>query len=96
MNPSNLSYRIVADRHEIWIGKKEVKLAPKEFILLSALHASQKTMTRQELASIIWPGKKPPKCTRTIDQHLARIRRKMWPGVVLTVPTVGYKIGITA
>ena len=91
--PSKKPYTINPERHEVWIGTKEVKLAPKEFDLLVALDSTRVTMTRDELGSILWPGKKPPKCFRTVDQHLARLRRKMRPvNVVSTVTNRGYKI----
>ncbi len=86
------SFRIVADRHEVYVGTREVKLAPKEWDILALLKANPKTHSREEIIDAIWPDGTIDE-SRTVDQHVARLRRKMRPVIaVITVATKGYKI----
>ena len=74
---------------------REVRLAPKEWDLLMVLTKSPKgnTMSRTDIAKTLWKGRNRPKDARTVDQHVARLRYKLRPAlVILTVPTRGYKI----
>lgn len=88
------SYRINRERHEVYVGKSEVVLAPKERDILITLADSGKTMSREELTAVVW-GEKVPSDPRLIDAHIARLRRKMKPATaILTVFGKGYKIAL--
>lgn len=92
-----MNIKIDAERREVYAGKKEVFLAPKEFSILSILaQADGRVISREELIEKIWSNKNPPADSRTIDQHVARLRRKLeiWPTPVVTVPSFGYKLKI--
>ena len=84
------------ERHEILVRGKVAYLAPKEFAILKLLiEANGKVLSRDRLLELIWGHEKDMEIdTRTVDQHIARLRRKL--GVeserVTTVPNFGYQI----
>jgi DNA-binding response OmpR family regulator len=72
----------------------EVALTPKEFDLLVCLADDPGTVvTRQQLLEEVWdPHWYGP--TRTIDVHVASIRKKLGdPSWVETVRGVGFRLG---
>jgi len=81
-------------RYRVHVGKKEVFLAPKEIDLLFALmDADGKPVSRKDLAAKLyepdWAGAIDH---RAIDQHIARLRRKIKPvSAVRTVVGRGYQ-----
>jgi len=84
------------ERHEILVRGKMAYLAPKEFAILKLLiEANGKVLSRDQLLEMIWGHDKDMEIdTRTVDQHIARLRRKL--GVesarITTVPNFGYQI----
>jgi DNA-binding response OmpR family regulator len=74
-----------------------IDLAPKEFDLLIALADRRGAIaTRLELMRNVW-GWSDAVITRTIDTHIAELRRKLEddpakPRLILTVRKVGYRI----
>ncbi len=91
--PSKPSYTIKAERHEVWKDGREVRLAPKEWTLLTALHDDGGTLSRDAIRDILWPDTDGPKDSRTIDQHIARLRSKLgWDAIVTVTGGRGYKI----
>jgi DNA-binding response OmpR family regulator len=74
-----------------------VELAPKEFDLLLALLARRnRVVSRLELMRDVW-GYADSVVTRTIDTHIAELRRKLEddpadPKHILTVRKVGYRL----
>jgi DNA-binding response OmpR family regulator len=74
-----------------------VELAPKEFDLLVALMDRRGAIaTRLELMRNVW-GWSDAVITRTIDTHVAELRRKLEddparPRLILTVRKVGYRM----
>ncbi|HJW96021.1 MAG TPA: response regulator transcription factor [Thermoanaerobaculia bacterium] len=74
-----------------------VELAPKEFDLLIALADRRGAIaTRLELMRNVW-GWSDAVITRTIDTHIAELRRKLEddparPRLILTVRKVGYRL----
>lgn len=75
----------------------EIELAPKEFDLLVALHRrSGKAISRQDLLQEVW-GHRGTVVTRTVDTHIAELRRKLEPDPnqpqhILTVRKYGYRL----
>jgi DNA-binding response OmpR family regulator len=75
----------------------EVSLAPKEFDLLWALvEANGAAVSRDQLMEQVW-GYGADVLSRTIDTHVAELRRKLEPGVdgprhILTVRKIGYRL----
>ncbi len=83
--------RIDEARNEVFIGKKEVKLAPKEFAILCELKNSGVTLNREALIERIWTSDGFGNDTRTVDQHISRLRRKIGRGIIATVSSIGYR-----
>jgi len=81
----------------VTVDREPVELAPKEFDLLVALldrrgHA----VSREELLRDVW-GRTSAEPTRTVDTHIAELRRKLEPlpsapRHILTVRKVGYRL----
>ncbi|HSP15860.1 MAG TPA: helix-turn-helix domain-containing protein [Thermoanaerobaculia bacterium] len=78
-------------------GGDPVELAPKEFDLLVALLTRRNAVvSRLELIKDVW-GYADSVITRTIDTHIAELRRKLEddpssPRHILTVRKVGYRL----
>lgn len=82
-------------RYTVQIKGKPVALSSKEFEFLKILiQAKGKALTRDQLLEQVW-GHDPSLeiDTRTIDQHIARLRDKLGPESkrVITVKNVGYR-----
>lgn len=76
-------------RHEVYVNKKRIFPTLKEFGLLVAIRdADGVVLTRQHLAKAIWKKKID---NRTIDQHVARLRKKIGKDRIETVAGIGYK-----
>jgi len=78
-------------------GGVETPLAPKEFELLWALiEANGAALSRDRLMERVW-GYGADVLSRTVDTHIAELRRKLDPGEegpvhILTVRKVGYRL----
>jgi len=82
-------------RYTVAVKGKPVALSSKEFEFLKILvSADGKALTRDQLLEQVW-GHDPAFeiDTRTIDQHIARLRDKLGPESkrVITVKNVGYR-----
>lgn len=82
-------------RYTVEIKGKPVNLSSKEFEFLKILmQADGKALTRDQLLERVW-GHEPSMDidTRTIDQHIARLRDKLGPEAhrIITVKNVGYR-----
>ena len=79
-------------RYEVRVDRKEVSLAAKEWDILLLLKSTNVVMTRREIFDTVWPkGSTLDYDSRTVDQHICRLRRKMWNSIIKTVPNRGYK-----
>jgi DNA-binding response OmpR family regulator len=71
-------------------------LSPREFAILGCLIAAQgEVVTREQLLHQVWGYRRPP-FTRTVDMHIAKLRRKIEPSagapeLIVTIHGVGYK-----
>src|ERR1700758_5368792 len=67
------------ERHETTVKGHVVYLAPKEFAILKLLiEANGKVLSREQLLRLIWGHDEDVEIdTRTVDQHIARLRRKL-------------------
>jgi DNA-binding response OmpR family regulator len=83
------------ERHEVTVRDKLAYLAPKEFVMLKLLiEANGKVLSRDQLLRLVWGHDEDIEIeTRTVDQHIARLRRKLGPEAdrVQTVPNFGYQ-----
>ena len=78
-------------RHEVSFGGVPVALTPKEYDLLVCLALDAGAVkTREQLMREVWDehwwGS-----TKTLDVHVASLRRKLSPEVIETVRSVGYR-----
>jgi DNA-binding response OmpR family regulator len=84
------------ERWEARVKGKPVELTTKEFEFLKLLlEAGGKVMTRDAILEKVWGYDQSLEIdTRTVDQHVARLREKLGPesGRVATVKNVGYRI----
>ena len=81
------------EAREASVAGKPVELTSKEFDLLAILlgHPNQ-VLTREVLLDRVW-GLAFPGGTRTVDVHIASLRRKLGrPDLVRTVRGMGYKV----
>jgi DNA-binding response OmpR family regulator len=70
----------------------EIHLTPTEFELLLRLASRPGVVhTREQLLLDIW-GWRDASGTRTVDSHVAALRRKLGEGLERTVPGVGYAV----
>jgi len=81
------------DRYCVFVGNQATRLSSKELGLLwhMARHA-EKVLTREQLWRAVW-GKEMKGPTRTLDTHIARLRRKIEgnePWMIQAVPRRGY------
>lgn len=86
------------ERYQTKVKGKEITLSNKEFEFLKCLIQAQgRVLTRDKLLEIVWGYDEAIKIdTRTVDQHIARLREKL--GVeadrVVTVKNVGYRFKV--
>ena len=96
LDEAKLSMRdVVVDRdaREVRVAGEAVALTAREFDLLSILLGNpDRVLTRELLLDRVW-GLAFPGGTRTVDMHVASLRRKLGrPELVQTVRGVGYKL----
>ena len=87
------------ERYEVKIAGKPVELSSKEFTFLKILLAAQgKVLTRDQLLESVWGYDQASEIdTRTVDQHVARLRVKLGPEAssLATVKNIGYKFKLS-
>jgi DNA-binding response OmpR family regulator len=84
---------IDADRHEIAVNGRAVRLTAKEFLLLQYLVEHRgRVLSRDLLLTDVW-GYQYTGGTRTVDVHVRRLRAKLGAGraLIQTVTGVGYR-----
>jgi DNA-binding response OmpR family regulator len=81
------------DSHEVTAAGTVIELTSKEFDLLACFldHAGI-VLSRERLLDLVW-GIAYPGGTRTVDMHVAQLRRKLGdPEAIRTVRGAGYKL----
>ncbi len=81
------------DARDVTLDGKPVELTNREFDLLGALLAHPNiALSRDRLLELVWGGEYPGG-TRTVDVHVAQLRRKLGDASpIRTVHGVGYKV----
>jgi two-component system, OmpR family, alkaline phosphatase synthesis response regulator PhoP len=78
-----------------------LELSPREFAILACLAARRgEVVTRDQLLQVVWGYETLP-LTRTVDMHIAKLRRKIEPdpaepSLIVTVHGVGYRLAAEA
>jgi two-component system, OmpR family, response regulator RegX3 len=85
--------RIDPDMRQVWAADCEVSLTPKEFDLLSLLVSdSSHIFSRVQIMSVLW-GYGSSDDTRTLDVHMANLRRKLRGHVrIATIRGIGFRM----
>jgi DNA-binding response OmpR family regulator len=80
------------DAREVTVEERPIELTTKEFDLLAALLENPGiVISRDQLLDRVW-GMTYPGGTRTVDVHVAQLRRKLArPDLIRTVRGAGYK-----
>jgi DNA-binding response OmpR family regulator len=84
------------DSRDVTVAGAQVELTSKEFDLLACfLEHPGIVLSREKLLDIVW-GMTYPGGTRTVDVHVAQLRRKLGdPQSIRTVRGAGYKLATT-
>lgn len=84
------------ERYEVRVRGRDVALTSKEFEFLKLLlQAGGRALSRDAILEKVWGYERSMEIdTRTVDQHVARLREKLGPeaALVATVKNVGYRI----
>lgn len=81
--------------HRVYVNGVEVKLTHKEYELLRLFLTNvNKIFTRDMILNSVW-GYDSETFTRTVDSHVASLRRKLGEAgeIIKSIPKVGYGIG---
>jgi len=81
------------DSRDVTVAGEQIELTSKEFDLLACfLEHPGLVLSREKLLDIVW-GMTYPGGTRTVDVHVAQLRRKLGdPDTIRTVRGAGYKL----
>jgi DNA-binding response OmpR family regulator len=89
--PSEVDIKIDVERVEVRVNGREVKLEPKQFVILVALEAADgRVLDRPRLLDIAFSDR-PGADLRAIDQQISRLRKKLKVHVIETVTGFGFK-----
>ena len=82
--------KIKTKTHEVQKEGLKVSLTPKEYdLLIYLIENAGNILTREQILASVWD--KEMEDTRTVDLHLARLRKKLGlENVIKTLPKVGY------
>ena len=81
-------------RREVSVGGRNINLKKSEYEILRELVESGELRTREQLGKLI--GQSPERIeigTRSVDQTIYSLRRKIGRDSIVTAPGYGYKIG---
>jgi two-component system alkaline phosphatase synthesis response regulator PhoP len=84
------------DRHDAHKSGRKLRLSPREFQLLGYfIQHRGEVVTREQLLDAVWGYDTIP-FTRTVDTHIAKLRKKIEddpsdPKLLVTVHRLGYK-----
>ncbi len=83
------------DKYQVLVQGSPIRLSPKEFEFVKCLAEAQgRPLSREQLIEKIWGNESAMNIdTRTVDQHVARLRIKLGTEgkKIVTVPNVGYR-----
>jgi hypothetical protein len=87
------------DNHRAWIGADAMEFQPKEFdLLLYLLKHEGKLVKREHLCKTVW-GYEYFGSSRTVDMHIAKLRKKIKPSRSIQIRTLkgeGYRLDLSS
>jgi DNA-binding response OmpR family regulator len=86
---------VARDAREVTVAGRAVELTTKEFDLLTCfIDHPRIVLSREQLLDLVW-GMTYPGGTRTVDMHVAQLRRKLRPlDPIKTLRGAGYKLAL--
>ena len=92
-----LGVRLFPKARQVWVDGTRIDLKPMEYsLLLMLMKHPNIVFTREQLLHEVW-GDEYFGETRTVDNHIAILRRKLnWADKIVTVHRVGYKLEVKA
>lgn len=80
----------LSDR-KVYKNKQEIEFAPKEYEILLLLASREgKVFSRNDIIDKVW-GRGVIVVDRTIDVHIAKLRKKLGDGYIVNITAVGFK-----
>jgi two-component system phosphate regulon response regulator PhoB len=94
---THVDIKLNPETHRVTRGDAEVKLGPKEYRLLVTFMEKQgRVLSREQLLDLVW-GRDVYVDTRTVDVHIARLRKLLkgqgGTDPIRTVRGTGYSLG---
>lgn len=78
--------------HRVCIGEEELKLSPKEFMILAELASHKgRTLSKEQLMQLVY-GWQDDLESNSLEVHMHNLRKKIGAGIIHTVRGVGYRI----
>jgi pSer/pThr/pTyr-binding forkhead associated (FHA) protein len=96
--PAQAGLRVDLATARVWVDARQVQLTAKEFLALRALYErSEALVTKEDLATAVWPEYQGSVGDYNIEQVISRLRRKLEPEPerprhLLTVRGLGYRL----
>ena len=90
-----LGVRVLPEERSVFVNGNPVSLKPMEYaLLLMLIRHPNVVFTREQLLHEVW-GDTYFGETRTVDNHIAVLRRKLnWAAHIVTVHRIGYKLEV--
>jgi DNA-binding response OmpR family regulator len=94
-NKPNKEFVVDREHGRTLLDGVEVHLPRKEVLVMSAFAEARGTfLSREQLLTNVWGGDYSGVDTRTVDQHVARLRKRLGLGkdeMIITLPGLGYR-----
>ena len=88
INCGNVSVDLLA--HKVYVGSKEIKLTPNEFVLLHALTSKPGQVLRIDTLVARMENISPDASAQSLKVHIHSLRKKLNSNIIQTVRGVGY------
>lgn len=86
-------YALDTNTQEVWRGKKNIPLSPKEYALFEYLMRHKGVVQdRPSILGHVWGDADGLMFSQTVDVHVSFLRRKLGKDVIRTVPNKGYLV----
>jgi two-component system response regulator QseB len=84
--------KIDPSAHRVFLDEVELKLSPKEFMILAELASHRgKTLSKEQLMRLVY-GWQEDLESNSLEVHMHNLRKKIGNGIIHTVRGIGYRI----